>query len=260
MQLYEIASRCLIGGRDDQQDSFGLINNVDTAFAVVCDGMGGLQGGALASKTAVDRIMELYNARSYDSIPRFYIQSAELVNESVYRLKDKNGSLLKCGTTIVSCAVRNNELYWFSAGDSRLYLFRSGRLTQITEDHNYFLVLDEQLKDGKITQEEYRTEQEKGHALISCLGKKKLGRVHMNLKPFMLVSNDMLLLASDGLYKALDSTEIADCLEPDAEKSAQKLERRLSDLDTRRLDNTTYIIIMFYYKKKVQMNMIIYVM
>jgi protein phosphatase len=112
---------------------------------------------------------------------------------------------------------------------------------QLTIDHNYLLVLDNGLASGRITQEEYDSEYYKGSSLISVLGMDELVRVDINTKPLELVGGDVLILMSDGLYKALDDDEIAQCLSGDAQSCCDELMRRI-EKSKLPLDNTTFIV------------------
>ncbi|SDB25529.1 Serine/threonine protein phosphatase PrpC [Ruminococcaceae bacterium FB2012] len=242
MSDYETASRSLLGARDEQQDSFLLTEQGGVLLAAVCDGMGGHSGGAQASQLAVKLLRESFEKLLPDNIPAFFIRTAEKMNKAVYDISGLDGKRLGAGSTVVAAAVKDGGLYWLSIGDSRLYLHRAGRLTQITEDHNYLMQLDEQLKSGAITRQNYEAELHKSQALISCLGMKKLGRVHMNVKPLPLMSGDTLLLMSDGLYKSADADSIERCILPTAKRTAAALERLTLESGAK-LDNTTFIAV-----------------
>ena len=94
-----------------------------------------------------------------------------------------------------------------------------------------------------MTCEEYERESRNGGKLISCMGMKKLGRINLNIKPFVLERGDKLMLTSDGLYKALDEEVIARLMAGSADAAASALLERLSMRRDGGLDNTTFIII-----------------
>ena len=238
MEQYEIAQCSLQGNRNEQQDRSAVVKE-SNLLAVICDGMGGMCGGAAAAQTAVNELAARFKTQKPDDIPKFFLKNAEQINAAVNKLPAKGG------TTMVSVIIKGNELYWFSVGDSRLYLLRDNTLYQITEDHNYFLQLKEQLASGKITNEYYNSELEKGHSLISALGMKKIPRVHMNIKPYSLKSSDILLLTSDGLYKALSDQIIKELLVTDIDHSKELIKEQLIKCTNGDLDNTTYIIIKY---------------
>lgn len=243
MTEFEVASRSLLGSREEQQDSFDIITEEGRLLAVICDGMGGHSGGALASQTAVRALTEAYRKERPENMPAFFVRQTEQLNRAVCDIRGSDGKRLGAGTTIVAASASGQGLYWLSVGDSRLYLYRSGQLTQITEDHNFFLVLEEKLRAGEMTRKEYEEESKRGHSLISCLGMKKPGRVNMNLEPLALYDGDVLLLMSDGLYKAVGDASIAHCIDGSAEQTAQALGQVLDIIGTDGLDNTTFIIV-----------------
>ena len=243
MSNYTAVMKSIIGDRPEQQDSACYFAEQDTLFAVLCDGMGGHSGGAAASGAAVNTLSRLFRERRNNDFPKFFLNNAEAVNKAVRGLKAADGRPLGGGTTLVSCAISDMKLYRFSVGDSRLYILRGGRLSQLSEDHNYFLILDKKLKEGTMTCEEYERESRNGGKLISCMGMKKLGRINLNIKPFVLERGDKLMLTSDGLYKALDEEVIARLMAGSADAAASALLERLSMRRDGGLDNTTFIII-----------------
>ncbi|MGH9824410.1 MAG: PP2C family protein-serine/threonine phosphatase, partial [Blastocatellia bacterium] len=148
-----------IGARDEQQDSFGFSDPYDTEFvahagllAVVADGMGGMAQGKVASKSAVDSFLKAYMSKTPgESIPAALSRALDQAASTVLSLGRENGLQGEIGTTLVAAAVRGQLLYWTSAGDSRLYLVRQGRATQLTVDHVYARELDQQVAKGLIS-------------------------------------------------------------------------------------------------------------
>ena len=241
MIRYDIAYSSVIGERKEQQDSFEVRTREGVTFAVVCDGLGGHKGGALASRLAADMLTKSFEESCPKDIPSFFAENVRAINDAVYDIRCDDGSRMGAGTTMVCAVIDSGKLYRMSVGDSRIYLFRDGQLMQLTVDHNYLLVLDNGLASGRITQEEYDSEYYKGSSLISVLGMDELVRVDINTKPLELVGGDVLILMSDGLYKALDDDEIAQCLSGDAQSCCDELMRRI-EKSKFPLDNTTFIV------------------
>ena len=157
----KIGSSSILGTRDYQQDS--LFSNVEKniAVGVVCDGMGGLKGGELASQKATLTFAEDFYSRLAEgkimesNIISFLKAEAEKMDTAVANLKDSSGDYLDAGTTAVAAVVFDNRMYWMSVGDSRIYLIRNGKIVRITRDHNVKLLIDEQIKRGEITKKYY---------------------------------------------------------------------------------------------------------
>lgn len=207
----------IIGNRANQQDFYMIPGSSISSnmlrskgcLAIVCDGMGGMQGGEKASRCCAEYLFSKYYSGQYDSARDFYAEEIPLADRAVASLKNESGSALGGGTTLVSVLVLNSRIYFASVGDSRIYLFRSGQLTQLTRDHNYFLMLSQRVKNGEITMEEAMADRQKD-ALISYVG---MGTgpdiIDIESNGIPVQTNDILLLCSDGLTKAMSDDEIA---------------------------------------------------
>lgn len=207
--VFELSILSVIGDREEQQDNSGYVLNDTDGIVVVCDGMGGYAGGKLASMSSVEALLKIYlNIRETTEISEMLVNAAEDIDQKIAALADEAGNDLGAGTTIVSVVIRNNELYWLSVGDSRIYLFRDGELLRATKDHNYLTLLEAALATGDISPEEYEQKKERGEGLVSYLGLSGLPFIESNQEAFELKQNDKILLMSDGLYKLLPDEEI----------------------------------------------------
>lgn len=242
---YDIAFRTGIGRRDTQQDTGYTAACDDEVLAVVCDGMGGMRGGELASEAAVERFLEEYEKNGQGGGSAWLEEAIELVDDRVYSLKTPDGSRLGAGTTLVAAHVINDSVSWVSAGDSRLYIIRAGQLVQITTDHNYFFQLDGMLESGAIDSERYQIEVQDGEALISYAGMGGLQWKDISRTPLQLAAGDTLLICSDGLYRSVSDEKIlaAVCASQTMEDAAICLEHELCAAAQPEQDNYTYILI-----------------
>lgn len=238
----QVELRTDIGGRREQQDGAYVYCDPDMAFAVVCDGMGGTEQGAKASAMAVGTARAALAAQPPHEPVRFLLDTLMEMDDQIFReLGRKKG-----GTTAVMALLRHGKLYWASAGDSRLYIFRDGELVQATRDHNYFLRLREQLQNGTISQEQFRLESERGEALISYLGVGGLTVYDLTNAPLALKEGDILLLTTDGLYKAVPQEQIHHILGqtlPLADLADRLMTQITARKDTIILDNSTFALI-----------------
>jgi len=244
---YEIKMKSIIGTRDEQQDCAFYKNDNDKVVAMVCDGMGGHDGGTLASRTTIEKLKDLYeNKDSAETLPEFFLKSVDILDEIVYNMKNQDGERLDAGTTLVAAAIEKDNLFWLSVGDSRLYILRSSEFVQVTRDHNYFLKLGQMIKESEINEMQYKTESSKGEALISFIGVGGIEIMDINNTPFKLLHGDIILLSSDGLYKALRDEEIAQILQiSDIEESMETLIAKSTEKAQGIQDNTTCIIIRY---------------
>lgn len=244
---YELAWRSNIGRRESQQDSGYLIADDYNVLAIVCDGMGGLEGGATASRTAVNQFVQQYLKYGENFDNKWMREAVEGADDTVYKLEDGNGNRLNAGTTLVSVCIQDDKAYWVSAGDSRIYIMRENEMVQVTSDHNYFWELNQQLEDGTISREKYREEAFSGEALISFVGMGGLNLIDMNEEPFELRQGDVILICSDGLYKTVPDEVIQEIVDKarNINEVAQWIEQYIREEDCVWQDNYTFILVKF---------------
>lgn len=208
--IFDLSILSVLGDREDQQDSFGYSLKHDEGILVVCDGMGGHEGGKLASSVAVEAMLTAYeNSYPCNSPEEVLIEKAKEIDKKIASLSDASGIPLGAGSTMVSVVIKEDSLYWCSVGDSRGYLFRQGEFVQFTQDQNYRTVLDEKLRANLITPQEYNAEMQRGESLISYLGIGNLSLIDYNKSPLKLNKEDKLLFMTDGLYKLVSDPEIS---------------------------------------------------
>ena len=205
----EIGISSIIGTRSNQEDTIFGEAQGNEAIAVVCDGMGGLEGGELASKAAVECLVEdWYCKGEITNIPQFLTEEARKADKKVALQKNESGELIHAGTTIVAVIVQDSFLYWLSVGDSKIYIIRGNEIMAVNREHNYRMTLDQQLREGKLTPQEYAAQEYQAEALISYLGMGDVSLMDVNRQPFLLEDGDIVVLSSDGLYRSLTEEEI----------------------------------------------------
>ena len=251
----DVVAKQILGSRKSQQDMYAVSNSVvdlesedSIAWAVVCDGMGGMASGELASQMTSEVMSQvLKNVLPTDSIQDVLTQAVNIANEEVKKISLQQSVLT--GTTLVCVVIKNDEMYYSSVGDSRIYIFRNNEFLQITRDHNYMLELMEMVKVGEITVEDAAEDPQK-EALISFIGIDPLKLVDINEKPLVLQNNDIILLCSDGLTKILNDDEICEIIKENINTPSEIVDVLLREVQMgqlKNLDNTT-IAVMKYYK------------
>ena len=244
----EIAAMAVLGDRECQEDCFGFIADESSILFCLCDGMGGQKGGDIASRSAVNEMVAGFSdLNAADSIQTVLSGLTTKADRTVFSLKDEKGNRLNAGTTLVAAVIRNHELYWNSAGDSRLYIFRRGKLRQITKDQNYRTVLEEQLMAGEICESEFQERNEKGEELINYIGVGNLSFIDYSATALKLKQDDILMICSDGLYKVLNDAEISMILQSSDEpkkimETLEKEARLSSASNCIKRDNMTVIL------------------
>ena len=198
--------------RQDNQDDYraGKLPG-DAAWLLVCDGMGGARGGREASQSACNIIercfQEQYTSKCLPGEEETFLKKTLLsANRFVFQKAMQDESLAGMGTTAVCALVRSGRIFLCHAGDSRAYLYRDGKLTQLTHDHSY---VQELVDCGTITVEEAEHHPQK-NIITRALG------VDYRLVPEFtsaaLRGGDLLLLCSDGLTNAVPRDEIEQLL------------------------------------------------
>jgi serine/threonine protein phosphatase PrpC len=220
--------------RTENQDTFRI--EEWSGFFAVADGMGGMTGGASASRYAVNVLFELISEEIDDEVDAEKI--SQTVKDSIIELSDllrsEMGSLT--GTTIVLALIRGDNAVIAHMGDSRAYLFRDNELWRLTEDHNLFALL---LKTKRFTEEELRKEKAH-HALTRYVG---MENARPDVKVVSIKQGDRFLLCTDGLSEMVKDEEMAEIM-----RGAQRPEVVLQQLVSRAneaggYDNITAVII-----------------
>ncbi len=223
--------------RENNQDAleYGTLNDT-TQYAVVCDGMGGANGGNIASKIAVEvigsRIRDGYREHSTLSLPEHLLASAmATANVGVYDRSQREPELTGMGTTVVAVITCGRMAYISHVGDSRLYLWRDGNLSQITRDHS---VVQELIESGQITEEEARSHPRKNY-ITRAIG--VVSEEYGEYDELELAAGDRLLLCTDGLTNEVSSTDMCRLLALPTEEAVEALIR--AALDDGGMDNIT---------------------
>lgn len=224
------------GTRKVQQDSMDVCQKEDSIMAVVCDGMGGLSRGELASAASVRMLTDDYLAENPEDVTGFLVGEAIKIDQAISQLKDADGKEINAGSTMVAVIIRDRKLHYVSVGDSRIYLMRGREMELLTEDQNYGMTLRRSLQEGKIDEKKYRQEEKYADALISYIGMDGLKVIGCSSEnPVTLMPEDKILLCSDGLYKSMSKEELEKEL---AACEIQNMETRLSEIVERSFANS----------------------
>ena len=177
----------------------------------VADGVGGHDLGEVASRIAIDTLLagfpEAVAGEPHSSVLQRLVQAANIQIYETGRSTGPGGTPM--ATTIVACALRHDRAVLAHVGDSRCYLVRQGRASQLTRDHT---VVNEQVRLGILSSREAARSASR-HVLSRSLGTDLF--VGVETSDHQIYAGDVLLLCSDGLYDSLEATDIAACLQPD---------------------------------------------
>lgn len=187
---------------------------------MVADGMGGHNAGDVASRTAVESVIESISESSEVKLPRILSEAVANANRKIWDLAKTDKSMAGMGTTLVLCTVTEDCLYLANVGDSRLYIGNQ-RLEQITIDHS---LVEEMVRSGQITRQQARTHSKK-NVITRAVG---VGpQTQPDLFDVALLPGDTIMLCSDGLSNMVSDHEMetliqeTDTLEATAKKLVQ---------------------------------------
>lgn len=231
----EVAGQTDVGCvRANNEDNFGYDSRY--GIFVLCDGMGGQAAGEVASKMAVDTLLEYFRseprsnppaampaprepAAGKDATAAIETETAQipavestgsgsladaihLANRRIYNAGQSENGRTGMGSTIVAALLRGHSLAIANVGDSRIYLIRHGEIQQLTEDHSLVM---EQVRLGYITREQAETS-ELQNVILRALGSE--AEVQPDVEELVAVNGDLLLLTSDGLTRHVRDQEI----------------------------------------------------
>lgn len=189
--------------RTFNEDSVGYYEEEDFGIFVIADGMGGHNAGEVASKIAIDTIIEYVINHKKDRSEEEILNEAILsANRKIYRESLLNESCNGMGTTLVGAFVRGNNLTMVNIGDSRGYILKDRQLVKVTKDHS---LVQELLDNGTITNEEAKNHPNK-NVITRALGTNPVVTADYYSLDIRGVSK--ILLCSDGLTNEVSEEDI----------------------------------------------------
>ena len=236
----------IIGARKNQQDACFVEHDPKNACAIgiVCDGMGGLEGGATASSRALDYVVKALRDIGEDEINEKLEMIAEDADEIIAELTDDEGRRIRAGTTLAAVLIKGRTLHWVSVGDSKIYILKNGALQCVTDQHNYKFMADRRKNHRNFTFDPNVRQD----ALVSYLGAGGLPYIDISPDDLMLDDRDMVLICSDGLYNTLSDVQIREImLDSDLTVNgiAEKLTAETSAQRKSGQDNTTAVVLQY---------------
>lgn len=242
-KVYRYTNR---GGRDNNEDFLDFRVSENSALFVLADGLGGHQHGEVASKIAVESMMERFSRQP--------IFSPEILRDAVCRAnacvleKQRESGFSSIRTTLAVLYFDADKVLWAHAGDSRVYGFGDGALQLVTADHS---VTYRKFASGMIARDEMNVDDDRS-SLLRCLGKAQDFEPEMGGLDHPPKPQDAFLLCSDGFWENVYDTEmLADRLKSDLPNEwvdymlIRHLERSKADGD-----NYSIIAIMAYTDSK----------
>ena len=189
----------------NQDDVLGLVKENGDSLYVLCDGMGGHMGGAIACKKCINVFKDEFNKSKYTNLSEAKEWLYKIIlkaNKEIMNAGNKDVSLKGMGTTVVCLLISKDFKVCASVGDSRLYSYNKKHLTQISEDQTFAAAL---YKAGYINKKEAKNHPRRS-MLLCAVGSVPNAALDVQIKE--VVGNDNYLICSDGLYNMVEENKI----------------------------------------------------
>lgn len=196
--------------RSENQDKYiaGRLLN-DVSFGFVCDGMGGVNGGKIASDLLakyIEDALYVHNENKNFNEEKTVLSAIEDACRAIYNLGQKNSEYKGMGTTVAGVTVNGNRCTVYHAGDSRVYIVRDSKLALITRDHS---VVQELLAQGKITAEEAENHPQR-NLITRAVGVEET--VQIDVAELEVFPGDIILCTTDGLTNFISPHDMVSVL------------------------------------------------
>ena len=231
IELDEMQASTDIGKiRENQEDAILLIKdskNPKFKMMAVADGVGGVNYGEVASHVIIKELKEWFENLSEDEKKCFYTGIEGLKENLLNEIKSKIHPEVQKetfdigGSTLVCAIVGEKNTLVANVGDSRAYIVKNGKLTQVSREDT---VAQENLEKGKTPNKEAARFDGEAHCITQCIGMSRNALIHPNVKIIDNKDYDMLLLFTDGVTDCLSDEDIAvACRTTDKKELANKI-------------------------------------
>lgn len=224
----------LVDNRFIRDETYEIQQQLDESgsnlLLALADGMGGHNGGEVASEETLQRLSTFFDSLprglSADELKQAFQTWAIDVHKHLQQMGSEHPNLLNMGTTLVGLCIYEGRVYRFHAGDSRLYRMRGDELTRLTEDHTY----DRMTGLPK-----------HAHILTNCVGCGHAVFLDFQCIPDTPLPEETFLLCSDGLTDLVSDEQLSRFLK--AGSTAQPLIRQALYMGGK--DNVSVCVIRF---------------
>lgn len=223
--------------RKHNEDAFYV--SPQGGYFIVSDGMGGLAAGEIASAITRETIIECFENSfvNTNSVEKLMKDAFSKANAAVRKQVSETNTKKGMGCTCVVLAFRDNNFFVSYVGDSRVYLFRSGKLKQLTRDHSY---VEELFLRGLITEEEKKDHPYK-NTITRYIGHTE--KIEVDTFSGPVLNGDEFLLCSDGLTGEVEDKQIEEILKSKSEPTKQVNALIEQALENGGHDNITVVVV-----------------
>lgn len=238
----DVGACMTIGGRDVQEDQYGMMTTDAGTMAVLADGAGKTFGGKIASKLAVETCLDIFQDYNAFNNPQYYFRKAfHTANKEILKtLEDET-----YGSASVGCVlIREGYLYYAVVGNVKVCVFREGNLVPVSTGHTVAVLAEEKFREGRLSRQDAITMLE-NHRLYNYLGKDDFQDIELFDAPVRLKQGDIVVLMSDGVYDLLGTKEVEAILEEsdDCKSKALKIIELVNQNTSDWRDNASIILL-----------------
>lgn len=234
--IYSIAQKSHQGGRAYNEDRTAIFERDGTILLVLGDGLGGHEGGEIASQALIDAMGDSFNKATNKQLgdaATFLTLSINFAHHTVHRRAVSQGlSVDSPKTTCVACLIHNGIAVWGHSGDSRLYLINKRSINHVTTDHVT-------IKPGR----------EHNSPINRCVGGLEAPKPEIS-KPYEMDDGDVFFIGSDGAWANFKPQDLIDYVDP--EHPALGLDNLLQKLEGRNKapsDNLSIVVLFWGVKQ-----------
>lgn len=230
-----------IGDREVQEDEYGIRESTEGILAVLADGAGKQYGGRIAARLAVRVFLDMFEDQNAFYNPHYYFRkSFQGANRDILNQLEENQGSASVGAVLV----KNRKLYYASAGNVKIAVYRSKELVPINVGHTINILAEQKYQEGRLSREEAVALLEQ-RRLYNYVGQDGFRDVEFFDAPITLYGGEYILLMSDGLYETARWKDLEDCLEDagTCQEKAFRMVELINSSGEKERDNASVVIL-----------------
>lgn len=241
MGFCETGASRTIGDREVQEDEYGISETEEGLMAVLADGMGKHYGGKIASRTAVQVFLDLFEDRNAFYNPQYSFRKAfQGANREILNQLEENQGSASVGVVMI----KDRKLYYAVVGNVKIAVYRNQELVPVSSGHTIGVLAKQKYEEGKLTRQEAVSLLDH-HRLYNFVGQDGFHDVEFFDTPIALHGGEYVLLMSDGLYETARWKDMEDCLEGagNCQEKAYRLVELVNQSEEEEKDNASVVLI-----------------
>ncbi len=224
--------------RKTNEDSVGIFRTELGLLFILCDGLGGGSSGEFASKQTLKKIYNSFITSTVEDLIVRIKNAVENANMYIYQRSNGNLNFKGMATTCEILLLNAKSFYWAHIGDSRIYIYKNGKLKQLTKDHS---LIQEMMDEGKVKSTNAKKDK-RANVVSKAIGDLKIPVIDTSRMILPTKSPFKFFLCTDGVTSVVNDQELEDLL---SLSDLQETSLSLKNLIERRgsPDNYSFVII-----------------